>query len=62
MTHVAKDKLQVWRLAPSVKTYEPLGRHLKQPVDGIQNTNRQTNVHKNTYNKIQEKEAWYFFR
>ena len=37
------------------ETYEPLGRHLKQPADGIKNTNRQTSVHKNIYNKIQEK-------
>ena len=37
------------------ETYEPLERHLKQPTDGIKNTHQKTNVHKNTYNKIQEK-------
>ena len=39
------------------ETYEPLGRHLKQPTDGIKNIKRQTSVHKNTYSKIQEKSA-----
>ena len=37
------------------ETYVPLGRHLKQPTDGIKNTNQQTSVHKNAYKKIQEK-------